>query len=588
MAEAARSGAPVEQVLAAEGLAPREVILDAQARQHGLMVLDRHKTPPDPSLGGLLPPEYCLAHGVLPWRRIGTTLVLACAHADRLDAILAQLPVRLGPVIPALVLESALQEEIAQRHGAALAAHAERQVPVDMSCRDLNRLSFKALLAGIAIASLSLATLVLMPAVFFGLALAVAVLSLVLSQGLRLAALLACSLRRRPPQTTPAGRAFPHVSMLVPLYRERDIARALTQRLSRLTYPKARLEVILILEQGDAQTRAALQGCAMPPWMRVIEVPPGAVTTKPRALNYALGFTKGDIVGIYDAEDAPASDQIERMVDRFAKAPERVACLQGILDFYNPRANWLSRCFTIEYATWFRILLPGLARLGFAVPLGGTTVFIKRSALEDVGGWDAHNVTEDADLGIRLARAGYQTQLLSSTTREEANNRLWPWIRQRSRWLKGYAVTWWVHARRPLALRQDLGLWKTLGFHGLFLTTLLQFALAPVLWSFWLVIFGLPHPASDWLSDRAMTALVVTFLTAEGVSILVSLAAMARSPHARLMPWVPTLLAYYPLGTVALFKGLWEIVARPFYWDKTTHGRSAPDTPQADVPPDTL
>lgn len=343
---------------------------------------------------------------------------------------------------------------------------------------------------------------------------------------------------------------------MVPLFQEEAIADALLHRLSRLRYPKSALEILLVLEAGDDRTKAALAAAVLPPWVRSVCVPPGRITTKPRALNYALNYARGTIIGILDAEDSPAPDQIDQVVARFALAPPDVACLQGILDFYNPRANWLSRCFAVEYAAWFRVLLPGLARLGFVVPLGGTTVYIRREALSATGGWDAHNVTEDADLGILLARRGYVTELIPTVTREEANNRFWPWIKQRSRWLKGYAITWWVHNRRPLALMRDVGFWRFWGVQAVFLTTVLQFVLAPVLWSFWLVVIGLPHPLDAVLDPAARSALVATFLTAEAVTILIGVLAVLRSPHHGLIPWVPTLFVYFPLGTLAIYRGL--------------------------------
>ena len=154
------------------------------------------------------------------------------------------------------------------------------------------------------------------------------------------------------------------------------------------------------------------------------------------------------------------------------------AC-KGCLISITPRVNWLSRCFTIEYATWFRVILPGLARMGLPIPLGGTTLFFRRTILDRLGGWDAHNVTEDADLGIRLARHGYRTELIPTTTYEEANCRPWPWVRQRSRWLKGYAVTWAVHMRNPARLWRDLGPWRFFGVQVLFVGTLSQFITAP-------------------------------------------------------------------------------------------------------------
>lgn len=585
LAEAQRLDQPVSHIVAAESLATPEQVLSAQARSYGALALRREVKPPDDALDGLLSPDFCLQHGVLPWVRLGDTLVLATARPAEFQALLPKLPPDVGPVMMALAMESDIHAEIAARHGAVMAFEATRCVATDESCRDLNQSSPRRRIAGGLAAVAFLVLLAWQPAVFFAAALVLALGSLCISQLLKLAALIAAPSRAALSRPE-APEVLPTVTILVPLFHETEIAATLVRRLSRLTYPKSLLDVVLVLEAEDELTRSTLARTTLPPWMRCILVPPGEVTTKPRALNYALRFTRGEIVGIYDAEDSPAPDQVDRMVAAFAQAGSEVGCLQGILDYYNPRANWLSRCFTIEYASWFRVMLPGIARMGFAVPLGGTTVFLKRSVLEHVGGWDSHNVTEDADLGLRLARYGYRTELFSSVTREEANNRVWPWIKQRSRWLKGYGITWWVHTRRPLRLLRDLGPKRFIGVQLLFLCTLMQFALAPVLWSFWMILLGLPHPLDGHLSPEAVFWLTGAFLSAEGISILVGLAALARSPHAGLMGWVPTLFAYFPLGTLAIYKALWETLISPFYWDKTMHGQSVPDGPKADLPPD--
>ncbi|WP_372837237.1 glycosyltransferase family 2 protein [Puniceibacterium confluentis] len=581
LAQVARDGATLERVLVNDAIVSPNQMLLAQARQLGVTCVCPTMSPPDPSQLDLLDPAFCLRNGLVPWSRIGPTLVVATARPETFAALHTELAAALGPVVMALALESDIQAVITSHHGSALAIAAETSVQDDESCRDINRLTPRRAVAAAAFAIFCLGVLALYPVLFFATIAALAIATLLMSQVLKLGALCAApraGLARAPG----AGAPRPTVSLMVPLFRERDIAARLVTRLSRLTYPKALLDVVLVLEAEDGQTRAALDRIERPPWMRVIEVPKGCVTTKPRALNYALTFCRGDVIGIYDAEDAPAPNQIDRVVERFATAPAHVACLQGILDFYNPHANWLSRCFAIEYATWFRVLLPGLARLGFAIPLGGTTVFIRRAALEHVGGWDAHNVTEDADLGIRLARYGYVTELLPTVTREEANNRCWPWIRQRSRWLKGYMITYTVHMRHPQRLLRTLGGWKFLGFQMLFLTAILQSLLAPVLWSFWLLVFGLPHPLGDLLSPTHSTVLIGLFLLSEAVSLVVSLAAVARSPHDGLLIWVPTLALYFPLGVIAAYKGLYELLARPFYWDKTAHGHSPPDHAGAD------
>ncbi|MWD28763.1 glycosyltransferase [Aquicoccus sp. SCR17] len=371
------------------------------------------------------------------------------------------------------------------------------------------------------------------------------------------------------------------MSLLVPLFRESGVARQLVARLARLDYPRGLLEVVLVLEDHDDQTRAALDATDLPPWFRVAEVPEGRIRTKPRALNHALGLCRGEIVGIYDAEDAPDRDQLLRVARAFQRGPPELACIQGILDYYNARGSWIARCFTIEYATWFRLLLPGLARLRLAIPLGGTTVFLRREALEELGGWDAHNVTEDADLGIRLARHGYRTELIPSVTREEANDRLWPWVRQRSRWLKGYMVTYLVHMRNPALLWRQFGPRRFLGFQIFFLAALSQFVMGPLLWTFWLVPAGLPHPLASLFGPAGLMAVGVLLLAGAATDLCAALLAVRATDHRGLGRWVPSLLFYFPLATLAAYKALWELVFQPFYWDKTEHGRShAPEPPE--------
>ncbi len=571
----ARSGAPVEEVALAEGMITRDQLALARARHHAALHVSRSSTPPDPDLAGILPVAFCLEHSVVPWARIGDATLIATARPDTFDTVRAQLPEALQPAIMGLTSEQDVHTTLAEWHSDALRDAAETRVPEHLSCRSLNRTTGLRM-GPLVLGAVMLAALIYDARMFFAALALWATVSLILAATLKIAA-FAAHFKGTPP-VHPAPRFFhrPKVSMLVPLFRETGIALDLIDRLKALHYPKAQLDVVLVLEEEDSQTRDLLDRSDLPNWMRVIAVPKGEITTKPRALNYALNFCASPIIGIWDAEDAPAPDQIDRVVAHFAQAAPDVGCLQGILDFYNPQANWLSRCFAVEYATWFRVILPGLSRLGFAIPLGGTTVFFRRSALEAVHGWDAHNVTEDADLGMRLARFGYRTELVQTTTGEEACNRLWPWVRQRSRWLKGYMVTYLAHMRHPLRLLRDLGAWKFLGFQLFFVTTISQFLLAPVLWTFWLVLLGWAHPLDSWVSAQAIVQVGLAFLLAEVTSILIGLFAVARTSHRGLTWWVPTLALYFPLGCVAAYKGLAELILAPFYWDKTSHGASPP------------
>lgn len=577
MVTARDCGVTLDRVAVAENLATSKKVLGLTAKNFGIKPLDTKAFPADPAVGGLLSPEMCLTLGVVPWAYQDGLLIVAASSPFGYDACRPLLEKKgIAPAM-ALATEDDIEGLIIRRHGTALAERAETRVPQDLSCRDFAMTSPLSMAVASAFACLNILALFLYPQLYFASLVSIAVGALAITQIFRI--IVALKSPKFQHETAPRrlGKR-PVVSVLVPLFDEDAIANSLVNRLKRLDYPKACLDVLLILEKSDQKTHAMLAQSDLPGWMRIVTVPEGTVQTKPRALNYALNYARGEIIGVLDAEDAPAADQIARIVDRFARSPPEVACLQGILDYYNPTANWLSRCFTIEYATWFRLLLPGVASAGFAVPLGGTTVYFRRAALDHVGCWDAHNVTEDADLGIRLARFGYRTEMVGTVTLEEANNRPWPWIKQRSRWLKGYLQTWLVHSRNPRRLLRELGLKRFLGFHALFLCSSLQFLLMPVLWSFWLVVAGLPHPLDGFLTPDVRYGLTALFLSSEALSVTIGAFALARSPHKTLMPWVPSLLLYFPLGCIAAYKALWELVRKPFFWDKTAHGTSLPQT----------
>ena len=544
-------------------IAGHAVPLGAPAR------IDLAADPPDPRLVDAVGGARCIREGFVPWRRVGGATVLASARGHVLRQAL---PAELGPCRVARTTEHEVARAISTLRDRQMARAAEALVPARLSAR-----SARPIAATIGLALGTAAMLIWLGPIGVVLALTgLTILTLVLSSALRLAALV-IRLHRLRDRPTAMHARLPVVSVLLPLYDEPQILPSLVARLAALDYPADRLDVILVVEEEDVATHGALKRLDMPPWLRSVSVPGGPVRTKPRALNYALPFARGSIIGIWDAEDAPEPDQLRRIAARFAAAPPEVVCLQGILDFYNPRRNWLSRCFAIEYAAWFRVILPGLERMGLAVPLGGTTVFFRRSALDALGGWDAHNVTEDADLGIRIARAGWRTEIIRTVTYEEANCAVRPWIVQRSRWLKGYAVTWAVHMRNPVALWRDLGPWQFAGVQVLFLCTLTQFLLAPLTWGFWMIALALPHLTGAGLGETGGLIVGILLFGSEVLLFCISAIAVRGTGHRRLVPWVPTLLMYYPLATIAAWRGVLEIATHPFHWHKTAHGAfSAP------------
>ena len=370
---------------------------------------------------------------------------------------------------------------------------------------------------------------------------------------------------------------LPTYSVLVPMYDEAEVLPRLIAGLTALDYPTGKLDLMLVLEEADDKTRAALATLILPGHMRAIIVPDGLPRTKPKATNYALPFATGDFVVVFDAEDRPEADQLRRAAAAFAVADGSLACVQARLNVYNPHDSWFSRQFTVEYCAQFDAILPALARMRLPVPLGGTSNHFPRQLLQRIGAWDPFNVTEDADLGVRLARMGLRTQVLDSTTWEEAPVTFGQWLPQRTRWLKGWFQTYLVHTRRPWLLLRQLGVWRGIGFHlflgGLLLSTLVHplFYLL-LIWNF-AVGDGLAVPevfGGGWLWLASGGTLVLGYLSAITIGII----AAGRRGHGLLGAALQMPLCWL-LISLAAYRALWQLWRQPFLWEKTAHGRGS-------------
>lgn len=569
-----RSRARLGAVLLANDLVTGDALLKALSRQSGIGRIDLDIAPPDPDLLATADPFICLRAGFLPWRKVGQVTILAISDPANARLARASCHDSIGDVAFALTGEAEIRKHILQSFQDILARHASYLCPESYSCRALQSRWTLPKLIVLAIFALWLAAS--FPAAIFTALLLFLTAANLGTAMLRLLAFGTMMLPRAhitaPKTGLAAHRALPVISVLVPLFRESRVLDGLLNALNRLDYPRTHLDVKLILEADDDETATHLRSCALPNWIEVVEVPVGRIRTKPRAMNYALPLCKGTIIGIYDAEDRPEPDQLRKVAHALGQAPRNIACVQGRLDFYNTGQNWLTRCFAIEYAQWFRVLLPGLHRLGAPIPLGGTSVFFRRAILEKLGGWDAHNVTEDADLGMRLARRGYRCGILDSTTYEEATSASRAWMRQRSRWLKGYALTWASHMRHPLLLIDDLGLGGWLTFQALFLGTLAGYLAFPLHLLLWAGIAGMPLPFTALVPQTVWFWFVTSHLIGLAGLALVAARALFPRSHRHLLPIVLTMPFYWPLGALASWRALAESFFAPFYWAKTEHG----------------
>jgi cellulose synthase/poly-beta-1,6-N-acetylglucosamine synthase-like glycosyltransferase len=367
---------------------------------------------------------------------------------------------------------------------------------------------------------------------------------------------------------------WPSYTILCPLYREKAIVPQFVEAMRALDYPADCLQVLFLTEQDDDETRRAILSMNLPDHFEVLTVPPGTPRTKPRACNYGLLHATGEYVVIFDAEDVPDPLQLKKAVLTFASVPPEVACVQAKLNFYNPAQNVLTRWFTIEYSLWFDLILPGLQRIGFSLPLGGTSNHFRASMLRALGAWDAFNVTEDCDLGLKLAEQGLQTVVMDSTTYEEANSRPFSWIKQRSRWIKGYMQTYLIHTRHPLKPLKKGKIKDALSLHLFVGTGSMILLVNPVMWAMFAAYLiwrpvALYHQLFPW---PVLYAGMLCFLVGNFLPIYASMVACVKREHYSLVKWCLLLPLYWILASVAAFLAGYELFTAPHKWHKTAHG----------------
>jgi glycosyltransferase XagB len=372
---------------------------------------------------------------------------------------------------------------------------------------------------------------------------------------------------------------LPIYSILVPVYKEPEVVPRLLKALSRIDYPREKLDVLLLMEADDLETVAKAKEAKPPSFFRFILVPESLPRTKPKACNYGLNFCRGKYVTIFDAEDIPEPDQLKKAVAAFEAGDDNVMCVQAALNYFNSDENYLTRMFTLEYTYWFDCLLPGLDRLKLPIPLGGTSNHFQLDKLWELGAWDPFNVTEDADLGIRASANGFTVGVIRSTTYEEANKAFKNWIRQRSRWIKGYMQTWLVHNRNPMRLLRKIGLKNWLSYNFFIGGTVAIFLINPLMWLFFAIwIFFQPTWMNNIFGGWVWHIAIFSLVVGNVLAVLLNMLAIVARRNYELIPFALTNPLYWCMHSIAAYMGLWQLITKPFYWEKTNHGLTSVET----------
>lgn len=573
-ARARLQGATADAVLIAERLVSEDVFYQALAAELNVAYVDApHDLEPSADIAA----DAARGYARLPRNSRGLNWLFAPRGAE-IGRLVGVTRSARGRPLFALTAPSLFEEALRRASAAQLAryaAHAVERVDPDCCVRPALRREAlaKALFVSII---LSMALLSPLEEISRPAAIALAIVFL-LGILLRIFASFA-SFRKTGTAPELDDKDLPVYSIVVALYKEAAVARQLSDAIERLDYPRAKLDVKFIVECDDAETAEALRTGRTRAFHDIIVAPRGAPRTKPRALNVAMPFLRGSLAVVFDAEDLPEPDQLRKAAAGFAQAPQNVACLQASLGIHNGGHNWMTSMFAIDYANLFRVFNKGLAAMSLPFFLGGSSNHFRVESLRAVGGWDAFNVTEDADLGLRLARRSYETQTLASRTLEEAPSEFRALLRQRTRWFKGWMQTALVHCRDPSRFFADLGAARGIAVLAIFAGGIVGPLVGPFASCalFYQAAFGkLLTPATAGeaaLSSLWCSVAILGFCAA----LPPKLVAMRREKLFAL--WPALLLS--PLWTLMLMLAAWraarDLWLRPFHWEKTEHGLFEP------------
>jgi cellulose synthase/poly-beta-1,6-N-acetylglucosamine synthase-like glycosyltransferase len=582
----AQSGGDLSLIMASMGLVTRRQLFESLAEHHGVPLvrdIERLRTHVDISLLEKMSYEDVILHEFMPFSLDGDVLVIATSHPQHAPTH-AFARERFGVTTIAELLVSDLDLTLLASRSfrdsmidSAIMGNDTRN-PEQSARRVFTRpqiVWIAAMLIGFVawgflnIHSMLIAVIAVLQMFFLGSVVFKVVLSVAgakneVSQPVTAAEIAALR-----------DEDLPVYSVLVPVYREPEVVGQLIGGLKNIDYPQHKLDVMLLLEEDDIVTLQAARDARPPANWRFIVVPNRQPRTKPKACNYGLTFATGEYLVIYDAEDVPEPAQLKTALCAFRKNTPDYVCFQAALNYFNAAENVLTRLFTLEYSYWFDYLIPGLDRLKLPIPLGGTSNHFDVSKLRALGGWDPFNTTEDADLGIRAAAEKYRVGFINSTTFEEANADVGNWIRQRSRWVKGYMQTFLVYWRHPVALIRTIGWRQFLAFNLFVGGTPLTFLAAPPLWAlfvFWL--FTRSHAVEPLFPDAVLYLALANLLLGNFLGIYLNMIAIYLRKNYALMPYALLNPFYWLLHSIAAYKALGQLVTKPFYWEKTQHGLS--------------
>lgn len=583
MLEYARTGDPLGDILVAQGAISEDVLVAALSERFHLQRVGLTRFEPDYDLARRLPEPLARRRQAIPVAEAGDALLVAVTR-PLADDDAAAVEEALGqPFRPLLANRSDVDQLVQRVHGdhyAEVAGTLLRTTDPRSSAHVVTTVPQRAAFLLAAVATVACGVLWPGPTAILVVGLCSALYLGVALYRVRLTMrALGARLELEVTEEELAAldeRTLPTYTILVPLYREAALVERLVRDLDALDYPRTRLDVKLLCEEDDDDTVEAIRALGLPPHYHLVVVPDGQPKTKPKACNYGLQLATGTYCVIYDAEDRPDPDQLKKAVVAFRAVPDDVVCLQAKLHHHNQDQNLLTSWFAGEYSMQFELVLPAMGDTDAPIPLGGTSNHFVTAALRDLGAWDPYNVTEDADLGVRLHREGFRTAMIDSTTLEEANSAVGNWVRQRSRWVKGYLQTWLVHMRHPLRLVRQTGLRGFVAFN-LTMGTAFVLLLNPVFWALTTLYTVTRWSAIEQVFPSPVYyAASLLLLVGNFAFLYLNVAGALQRGEFGLVRTALLSPLYWVLMSYAAWRGFLQLFTNPFFWEKTEHGLDVP------------
>jgi cellulose synthase/poly-beta-1,6-N-acetylglucosamine synthase-like glycosyltransferase len=365
---------------------------------------------------------------------------------------------------------------------------------------------------------------------------------------------------------------LPEISLMIPAHNESLVITHTLEALLRSNYPAGKLEILVINDGSTDDTAQQVEAVARRDYrVRLFNVPPEfAARGKSAALNRGLSECRHGVIGIFDADNLPEPDSILHLARQLV-ADSSLGAVIGKFRCVNKKKNLLTRFINLESLAFQWIVQAGRWNMLRMATLPGTNYLIRRSLLEELGGWDEQALTEDAEMSIRIYQAGHLIKFVPyAVTWEQEPETLRVWFKQRTRWARGNNYVLEKYFMRVFRIKPrvvGLELFYAMAVYYIFFVAILLSDLLFILSLVNLVIIPVPGPYKEvWLFAYFLFML----------EIVIALSREKEDSPLNILLIAVSYFTYCQLWILVVLKAACEdfVLKREHVWVKTPRFRS--------------